>query len=55
MQMAPIREEVVIPMARMAFDESGQPTNPSLNDRATSMLNQLVWWTNALRVARAEG
>ena len=52
MQMAPIREGVVIPMARMAFDESGQPTNPTLNDRATSMLNQLAWWTTALRAAR---
>jgi hypothetical protein len=40
-------------MARTAFDEQGQPKDPVLNDRATSMLNQLAWWATALKQARA--
>lgn len=53
LQMAPIREGLVIAMARSQFDANGQPTDPAMGDRATSMLNQLAWWTRALKVARA--
>jgi NAD(P)H-dependent FMN reductase len=52
LQMAPIRESVVIPMARNAFGEDGQPLNPSYNDRANAVLNQLAWWATALKNAR---
>lgn len=52
LQMAPIREAVVIPMARNAFGEDGQPLNASLNDRATAVLDQLAWWAAALKTAR---
>ncbi|MGH9175480.1 MAG: NADPH-dependent FMN reductase [Vicinamibacterales bacterium] len=52
LQMAPIREGVVIPMARANFNEQGQPTNAALNDRANSMLNQLAWWARTLKTAR---
>jgi NAD(P)H-dependent FMN reductase len=51
-QMAPIREGVVIPMARASFDERGQPINPMFTDRANSMLTQLAWWARALKAAR---
>jgi len=54
LQMAPIRDAVVIPMARTAFDENGQPKNDALNDRATALLNQLIWWARALKTAREE-
>lgn len=53
LQMAPIREGIIIPMARASVSEEGVPADPALNDRATSMLNQLVWWARALRAARA--
>lgn len=53
LQMAPIRESVVIPMARAAFNEQGEPNNPVLNDRATAVLDQLRWWAQALKKARA--
>ena len=52
LQMAPIREGLVMAMARGQFDESGQPNDPAMLDRATSMLNQLAWWGRALKTAR---
>jgi NAD(P)H-dependent FMN reductase len=52
LQMAPIREAVVIPMARNAFGEDGQPLNTATNDRATAVLDQLAWWATALKNAR---
>ena len=54
LQMAPIREAIVIPFARSAFNDQGQPNSPALNDRANALLNQLTWWANALKKARAE-
>lgn len=53
LQMAPIREGIHIPMARMAVSEDGVPVDAAINDRANSMLTQLVWWAQALRAARA--
>lgn len=52
LQMAPLREAVVIPMAFAAFGEDGQPVNDALNDRANAVLDQLTWWTRALKQAR---
>jgi NAD(P)H-dependent FMN reductase len=52
LQMAPIREGLTIAMARTLFDEHGQPADPAMDDRATSMLNQLTWWAQALKAAR---
>lgn len=54
LQMAPIRESVVIPMARREFGDSGQPANPMFAQRANSLLDQLVWWARALKRARLE-
>jgi NAD(P)H-dependent FMN reductase len=52
LQMAPIRETVVIPMARAAFNEQGEPINPALNERANAVLDQIKWWAEALKTAR---
>jgi NAD(P)H-dependent FMN reductase len=52
LQMAPIREGIVIPMIHQAFDEHGRPKDDSLTARAESMLDQLSWWTRALKAAR---
>lgn len=52
LQMAPIRNAVVIPMARGAFNDDGRPNNDALNDRANALLDQLVWWARALKAAR---
>lgn len=35
------------------FDEAGQPTDEGCARAAKGMLDQLVWWSDALRTARA--
>ena len=52
--MAPIREGVHIAMARLNFNENGQPKDEAMNGRVDTMLTQLVWWAKALRSARHE-
>jgi NAD(P)H-dependent FMN reductase len=60
LQMAPIRAAVYIPgdiykTARNNAEE-GDSSNPfeSLNERANVMIDQLIWWTKALKKARDE-
>ena len=52
LQMAPIRAEVNIPFAMKAFNERGEPSDPLHRKRASAMLNDLAWWTWALREGR---
>jgi hypothetical protein len=51
----PLRNSVVIPTVRDAFDADGQPKNPVMNAAADIMLDDLAWWSAALDKARAEG
>ena len=50
--MAPIREGIHLVMARLNFDEQGQPKDPAMAGRVDTMLTQLTWWTRALHAAR---
>src|SRR5262249_34692058 len=55
-QLAPIRFSVHIPGATlMAHFHGGdvQAGLAQLNDAADSMINDLLWWTTALKTARA--
>jgi NAD(P)H-dependent FMN reductase len=54
-ESVPMRNSVVIPFVRDAFDADGQPKNPITNAAAGIMLDDLAWWTTALDKARAEG
>ena len=54
LQMAPIRAEIAIPFARRLFDESGAIRDESYDGRANVLLDQLLWWTRALKAARVE-
>ena len=54
-ESVPMRNSVVIPFVRDAFDSDGQPKNPIANAAAGIMLDDLAWWTTALEKARAEG
>jgi NAD(P)H-dependent FMN reductase len=54
-EAAPIRNSVVIPYVREAFDSDGQPKNPVMNAAADIMLDDLAWWSAALEKARAAG
>lgn len=52
LQMAPIRNDIVMPLARRLFDEDGRLMDPAYDSRAAGVLDQLVWWARALRSAR---
>jgi NAD(P)H-dependent FMN reductase len=52
LQMAPIRETVVIPRIADAFNEDGKPKDEFLNKVLGNLFNQLYWWTKALKIAR---
>ena len=53
LQMAPIRQQVGIPFIWEAFDDKGLLKGNEMHSKALeSMLKQLAWWANALKVAR---
>jgi NAD(P)H-dependent FMN reductase len=54
-ESVPLRNSVVIPNVRDAFDADGQPKNPVMNAAAGIMLDDLAWWSAALEKARADG
>jgi NAD(P)H-dependent FMN reductase len=54
-EAVPVRNSVIIPFVRNAFDEQGQPVNSITNAAADIMLDDLAWWSAALEKARAEG
>jgi NAD(P)H-dependent FMN reductase len=54
LQMAPIRPSVALQLAPRLFDAEGNLKDPDLiNTTVTGMLDDLAWWANALREARA--
>jgi NAD(P)H-dependent FMN reductase len=54
LQMAPTRPSVSIQFAPRLFDPEGNLQNPDMvNATATALLDDLAWWANALRHARA--
>lgn len=49
-----VRDVLSFPVARELFDDGGQPRDQEATGTAAkSMLNQMQWWTGALREARA--
>jgi len=50
----PVRNSVVIPFVRDAFDDGGQPKNPVASAAAGIMLDDLAWWAAVLRQARQD-
>jgi NAD(P)H-dependent FMN reductase len=54
-ESVPIRNSVLIPNVREAFDADGQPVNPVTKIAADIMLDDLAWWSAALEKARAGG
>jgi len=54
-EAVPLRNTVVIPFVREAFDENGEPVNPETGIRLQVMLDDLAWWSSALEKARAAG
>ena len=52
LQMAPIREQLGIPLVWTAFDADGELRQPGLDRPMTGMVEDLLWWTRALKAAR---
>jgi NAD(P)H-dependent FMN reductase len=53
--MAPLRSTVLIPFVGQAFDSAGEPVNPMTETALSITLDDLAWWSNALRTARQAG
>jgi NAD(P)H-dependent FMN reductase len=54
-EMVPLRTAIVIPQVAEAFGEAGKPVNPVAEVSLGIALDDLEWWTDALKVARAKG
>jgi NAD(P)H-dependent FMN reductase len=54
-EMVPLRTAVVIPQVAEAFDKAGTPVNPVAEVSLGIALDDLEWWTEVLKAARAKG
>ncbi|MBI4207719.1 MAG: NAD(P)H-dependent oxidoreductase, partial [Betaproteobacteria bacterium] len=54
-EAAPLRNTVLLAQVRQAFDEDGWPVNPATDAALAILLDDLAWWGDALRRARAAG
>ena len=52
LRVAPIRAQIGIPAVWAAFDEQGTLRDAGQNRSAETLLDELLWWTRALKVAR---
>lgn len=51
LQLAPIRQAMYFPNVVTAF-EGDSPVDPGMQKRLETFVNELLWWTGALKVAR---
>jgi NAD(P)H-dependent FMN reductase len=54
-EMAPLRASVIIPQVTDAFDDRGEPVNPLTDISLRVALDDLAWWSAALKRARTDG
>ena len=54
-EMAPLRNTVLIGEVQRAFAVDGEPTSPMTRAALDILLDDLVWWSQALADARARG
>ena len=52
LKMAPIREAVYFTLIKSRFDEKGAINDPVYSERVQKFLDELVWYAEALKVAR---
>ena len=52
LEVAPIRAQVGIPRVWAAFDEQGNIHDTAHNRAAGALLDELIWWSTALKSAR---
>jgi len=51
-EMVALRNNLLFPRVGDAFDEAGEPKDPMSNLAMSIFLDDLVWWGDALKVAR---
>jgi NAD(P)H-dependent FMN reductase len=54
LKMVPVREQVGIPAIWAAFDEAGAKRIEGLDDALHAMIDELLWWAEALIPAREQ-
>jgi NAD(P)H-dependent FMN reductase len=52
LRVAPIRAQVGIPAVWAAFDDEGTIRDTAHNRAAAALLDELIWWSGALKAAR---
>jgi NAD(P)H-dependent FMN reductase len=52
LQVAPIREQIVIPMVWEKLDEQGDLKDRSVDENLTFVFAQLLWWARTLQYGR---
>jgi NAD(P)H-dependent FMN reductase len=52
LEMVPLRHQVAIPRVYAALDETGRPRDSHHAADARRLLDELAWWSAALRAAR---
>ncbi len=55
LQMAPLREAIHITYVLDTLDEDGNVQRGHFNERLAVLMNELVWWSDALKTAREPG
>jgi NAD(P)H-dependent FMN reductase len=53
LRMVPVRDEVNVRLAGYAADERGRPADPVYTRKANALIDDLLWWTLAVKEARA--
>ena len=53
--MVPMRNAVLIPTVHQAFTAEGTPRDPATESAIDVLFDDLAWWADALRRARARG
>jgi hypothetical protein len=54
-EMAPLRNAVLLGQVGRGFDHDGLPVDPMTEHALAILLDDLAWWGEALRSARAAG
>jgi NAD(P)H-dependent FMN reductase len=54
-EAVPLRNTVVVPFVTSAFNENGEPIDRAANASLDVMLDDLAWWSQALKAARSAG
>jgi len=55
LELVTLKQSVIVSKVHQAFDEAGEPTDPTSDIALQITLDDLAWWSTALEAARAAG